>query len=321
MEAIRLSAGTGEDFAGEIKRQTSQDVALCYQCGNCTAGCPYTEFFDYPVNQIMRLIQMGMREAVLSSKAIWLCATCETCTTRCPCEIDVAHIMDSLRAIAFREKQAHGEGDQDLLRVLPVVSEKARPHFRGGHPHALQPCLGTPLHRRGPRSQGYEEGLDPLPAQEHQGQGRGGEDLQEIRREEGHDGGEGVRLLPGLLPRRDRGRLRRVDQARHEEPRRDAHRAPRLELLRLDAGPRRRPRPRGRAGRPQPRDRGAHGRPDPPDALPFLPFRLQEGAARDGAGQGIQRRSERTARHPLQLCGDCQVRPPGDLRGHRHRRR
>jgi heterodisulfide reductase subunit C len=103
MDVIRPSAGTGEDFAGEIKRQTSQDVAFCYQCGNCTAGCPYSEFFDYPVNQVMHLIQMGLREAVLSSRAIWLCAACETCTTRCPCEIDVAHVMDSLRAAAFWE--------------------------------------------------------------------------------------------------------------------------------------------------------------------------------------------------------------------------
>lgn len=103
MDVLRPSAGLGEDFAGEVRKETSQDVSLCYQCGNCTAGCPYTEFFDFPVNQVMHLIQMGMRDAALSSRAIWLCATCETCTTRCPCEIDVAHIMDSLRATALRE--------------------------------------------------------------------------------------------------------------------------------------------------------------------------------------------------------------------------
>jgi heterodisulfide reductase subunit C len=105
MDVIRPTAGTGRDFADEVLTETSQEIALCYQCGNCTAGCPYTEFFDYPVNQIMRLIQMGMRETVMSSRSIWLCATCETCTTRCPCEIDVACIMDYLRATAFRERR------------------------------------------------------------------------------------------------------------------------------------------------------------------------------------------------------------------------
>ncbi len=105
MDVIKLSGNVENNFAREIKAESGEDAFLCYQCGNCTAGCPYAEFFDYPVNQIMRLIQTDMRETVLTSKAIWLCATCETCTTRCPCEIDVAHVMDSARAIAYREKK------------------------------------------------------------------------------------------------------------------------------------------------------------------------------------------------------------------------
>jgi heterodisulfide reductase subunit C len=105
MEVIKLTGNEGKDFAEEVRSESGENPSLCYQCGNCTAGCPYTEFFDYPVNQVMRMIQAGMREKVLGSKAIWLCATCETCTTRCPMEIDVAHIMDTLRTVAFREKR------------------------------------------------------------------------------------------------------------------------------------------------------------------------------------------------------------------------
>ncbi len=105
METIRISGDALHRFPAEILEATGQDVARCYQCGNCTAGCPYTEFFDYPVSQIMRMIQTGQREKVLGSKAIWLCATCETCSTRCPCEIDVADVMDGLRNIAYREKR------------------------------------------------------------------------------------------------------------------------------------------------------------------------------------------------------------------------
>jgi heterodisulfide reductase subunit C2 len=106
-EIVNLSAN---NFADEIVKESGENPLLCYQCGNCTAGCPYTPFFDFPVNQIMRLIQTGQREAVLSSRAIWLCATCETCTSRCPCEIDVAYIVDTLRNMAFREKR-HTEKD------------------------------------------------------------------------------------------------------------------------------------------------------------------------------------------------------------------
>jgi heterodisulfide reductase subunit C len=59
--------------------------------------------YDYPVSRIMRLLQAGQKEIVLSSRAIWMCATCETCTQRCPNEIDVARVMDVCRHMARRE--------------------------------------------------------------------------------------------------------------------------------------------------------------------------------------------------------------------------
>ena len=58
----------------------------------------------------MRLLQTGQKETILNSKAIWICATCETCTTRCPCQIDVAHVMDVLRHMARRENKVAEKG-------------------------------------------------------------------------------------------------------------------------------------------------------------------------------------------------------------------
>ena len=89
-------------FIKAVEKESGQNISKCYQCGNCTAGCPMSFAFDAPVNRIMRLIQAGQKEAVLKSSAIWMCATCETCTQRCPNEIDVAHIMDVCRHIARR---------------------------------------------------------------------------------------------------------------------------------------------------------------------------------------------------------------------------
>lgn len=103
METINLTGSTDWVFIEKVREESGQNPSLCYQCGNCTAGCPYTDYFDYPVSQVMRLLQAGQKERILTSKAIWLCATCETCTTRCPCQIDVAKIMDTLRMIARRE--------------------------------------------------------------------------------------------------------------------------------------------------------------------------------------------------------------------------
>jgi heterodisulfide reductase subunit C len=111
MEIIHL-ASIDRDFMQAVEKESGQQVAHCYQCGNCTAGCPLTFAFDFPVHQIMRLVQVGQKARVLGSHSIWLCATCETCTTRCPREIDVARVMDVLRMMARREGTVSEEGVQ-----------------------------------------------------------------------------------------------------------------------------------------------------------------------------------------------------------------
>jgi heterodisulfide reductase subunit C len=105
MEVINLTTSTDRDFIKEVEQESGQNASLCYQCGKCTAGCPFAFAFDYPPHQIMRLLQNGQKNTILKSHTIWLCAGCETCTTRCPCEIDIAKVMDVLHIITLRENR------------------------------------------------------------------------------------------------------------------------------------------------------------------------------------------------------------------------
>jgi heterodisulfide reductase subunit C len=63
----------------------------------CSDGCPVAYAMDYYPNQIIHLVRLGLREKVLQSKAIWICASCETCASRCPNDIEIVHLMDVLR--------------------------------------------------------------------------------------------------------------------------------------------------------------------------------------------------------------------------------
>ena len=90
-------------FIRAVEDESGQVVSRCYQCGNCTAGCPMSFTYDYSVSRLMRLIQAGQKEIVLSAKALWMCASCETCTQRCPNMIDVAKVMDVCRHMSRRE--------------------------------------------------------------------------------------------------------------------------------------------------------------------------------------------------------------------------
>ncbi len=96
---IRLSGDRG-GLSREIKVRSGVDLAKCYQCGECTAGCPMTTEMDAGPTKTMRFIQLGMEDALFSLNTPWFCASCETCTARCPNEIDVALVMDTVRQIA-----------------------------------------------------------------------------------------------------------------------------------------------------------------------------------------------------------------------------
>jgi heterodisulfide reductase subunit B len=92
---------------------TGSNPYKCYQCVKCTSGCPLADEFDLAPHQVMRSVQFD-DDSVLESRAIWLCVSCQTCSTRCPQQIDVAGVMDTLRI----ESRQRG--------IEPAVPEIAR---------------------------------------------------------------------------------------------------------------------------------------------------------------------------------------------------
>ena len=90
-------------LAESVLSESGQNVNLCYQCKKCAAGCPISYAMDYKPAELIHAIRLGMDDLVLNSKTMWLCASCETCTTRCPQEVDVAKVMDAVKITAFRQ--------------------------------------------------------------------------------------------------------------------------------------------------------------------------------------------------------------------------
>lgn len=99
MKTIRLTGDSSKDAAilEEISQVSGVSVERCYQCGKCTAGCPVAFAMDRVPREIMRLLQLGLVDEALKTKTIWLCASCDTCSTRCPRQVDIAQVMESLR--------------------------------------------------------------------------------------------------------------------------------------------------------------------------------------------------------------------------------
>lgn len=107
--ADRIAISENRAFTKQIENLSGQKAMSCYQCGECTAGCPVAYIADLAPNQVMRLVQLGQDKRVLESSMIWLCVGCETCATRCPRAVELSKVMDALRETAVTRGIAVGE--------------------------------------------------------------------------------------------------------------------------------------------------------------------------------------------------------------------
>ncbi|MEM1673963.1 MAG: 4Fe-4S dicluster domain-containing protein [Candidatus Bathyarchaeia archaeon] len=104
-ESISISSKIDPKFRYEVIRMPGGEKLLqCFQCGTCTSDCPVARFSDkYRPRKIIRMAQLGLREKVLSSDFLWLCASCFTCTDRCPQGVEVASVIRVLKNMAAAE--------------------------------------------------------------------------------------------------------------------------------------------------------------------------------------------------------------------------
>lgn len=133
-------------FKYEIsKMHGAEKLMLCYQCGTCTADCPISRFNDlYRPRKIARMVQFGLKDRLLSDKALWLCTNCFTCVDHCPQGVEIAGIVRVLRNLTVKERG-----------TMPLVyKELASNILKNGYVYEIPESR---LKRR------MEKGLPPLP--------------------------------------------------------------------------------------------------------------------------------------------------------------
>ena len=81
----------------------AEKLMLCFQCGTCTADCPVSRFSDfYRPRRIARMVQLGLKDRILSDKHLWICTTCYTCIDHCPQDVEVANVIRVLRNLSVK---------------------------------------------------------------------------------------------------------------------------------------------------------------------------------------------------------------------------
>jgi len=106
----------------QISKVSGEDFKQCYQCGNCSGGCPVSYAMDIPPSQIIRFLQLGRFELVMEANSMWVCVGCLQCYSRCPKGVSAANILEAARQLSLRKGIDH-----ERIEDLPVTFMKNAP--------------------------------------------------------------------------------------------------------------------------------------------------------------------------------------------------
>lgn len=112
------------EFREKVMELAGDNIKKCYQCGECSGGCPESAQMDLLPNQVMHKIQLG-DDSVLDANTFWICSSCLVCSARCPKGIDIAKVMESLREIKLRKRERYVELEElskEELEELPQIA-------------------------------------------------------------------------------------------------------------------------------------------------------------------------------------------------------
>jgi heterodisulfide reductase subunit C len=107
------------DRGGKIfNPEDLETLYACIQCGGCTGSCPAGRRTALNTRRVIRKIQLGLKDDVLSTDDLWTCVTCYTCQERCPRQVMITDIIRTVRNIAFEKGFAK---DRHLLVVRNFI--------------------------------------------------------------------------------------------------------------------------------------------------------------------------------------------------------
>lgn len=113
--AMNTALKASESTLSEIEHKSHVDVNGCFQCGTCAAGCPVTYISDYSPRQIVKMLQAGMVDEVFKARMIWLCVGCGNCYSRCPRNLNIPHLHDTLRILSKEKGYPVAEKNVDVF--------------------------------------------------------------------------------------------------------------------------------------------------------------------------------------------------------------
>lgn len=114
----------------QILRISGVNPLRCMRCGKCSATCPSYEEMEYHPHQFVYMVETGDIEPLLNSESLYKCLSCFACVERCPRGVEPAKLVEAIRLLKIRQKDANrmtaddvppaAEADADLPQQAVV---------------------------------------------------------------------------------------------------------------------------------------------------------------------------------------------------------
>ncbi|HUJ68401.1 MAG TPA: (Fe-S)-binding protein [Syntrophorhabdales bacterium] len=82
-----------------IKEAGGEAFRACFQCGLCTASCPWNSVRTFMPHKMITESKYGLVE--LSEEDWWLCSTCHQCVSRCPRGVAITDVIRAVRNVTL----------------------------------------------------------------------------------------------------------------------------------------------------------------------------------------------------------------------------
>jgi len=95
-----ISAHTKEPEESPSWESIREHIRACMQCGTCTGSCGSAAAMDFTPRQLWRMVQLGLRDEIFTSRTFSLCSSCYYCTLRCPRGLPLTETIHALKRLA-----------------------------------------------------------------------------------------------------------------------------------------------------------------------------------------------------------------------------
>ena len=119
-----------KQLSEEITRIAGVNPRKCMKCGKCSGTCPAYDEMEYHPHQFVYMVETGDIEPLLNSESLYKCLSCFACVERCPRGVEPAKLVEAIRLIKIRQKDANrmtaddvppaAEADADLPQQAVV---------------------------------------------------------------------------------------------------------------------------------------------------------------------------------------------------------